>query len=381
MKKKLFIYSLYISVICGIAILSGCSPLYVVRASWEEANILYRREQIADVINNPSTPPEIKAKLNDVLDAREFALKLGLEPKGAYTKYSEVDRDVLVWVLSAAPKDSLTAKTWWFPIVGSIPYKGFFDKEDAQNEHDSLERKHFDSFIRPSSAFSTLGWFDDPVLSTVLKGDQVSIVDTVIHEILHSTIWIGSSAEFNESLANFVGSRGSMEFFKMKGAAYNKQYQIAESRWNDELILTQFFDETFKQLNSFYQRYNLTQNDDWSDFLSKRADIFKKITQEWKTSYAPQLRALNGKIIDSDFNNAMFIGHRTYRTELALFEELYARSGSDLKEFIKSAKELKVIYEKSKDQTPFVTLKNYLISLSEANIKKGKIIEGKISLD
>src|SRR5690606_33281988 len=101
-------------------------------------------------------------------------------------------------------------------IVGSVPYKGFFEKEDAEHAAQKLELAGFETWVRGTDAFSTLGWFDDPVLSTTLSNSIPSIVDTVIHESVHSTVWIKGRVDFNESLANFIGGQGAYQFFKEK---------------------------------------------------------------------------------------------------------------------------------------------------------------------
>lgn len=207
----------------------GCSPLYVIRASWEEAGILMRREKIDDLVQSTDTEDSVRHKLELVKEAREFSLTLDLEPKESFTYYSSVDRDVLVWVLSAAPKTQLESYNWWFPIVGSVPYKGFFEKEDAIAAAKKLSEQGYDIYIRPSQAFSTLGWFNDPILSTMIGANDVPLVDTVIHEILHNTLWIPNHVSFNESLANFVGAHGAVEFFGAKVAENGSSPEAAKA--------------------------------------------------------------------------------------------------------------------------------------------------------
>ncbi|HEU0053694.1 MAG TPA: aminopeptidase, partial [Longimicrobium sp.] len=139
----------------------ACSPGYVLRAAWEEAKILGRRQPITHVIRSPKTDPATRAKLALVLEARGFAKdSLGLDAGESYTLFSRVESDTLALVLSAAYRDRFQARTWWFPIVGSVPYKGYFDEDDAREEMASLEAQGFDTYLRPTSAFSTLGWFN-----------------------------------------------------------------------------------------------------------------------------------------------------------------------------------------------------------------------------
>src|SRR5690606_12700456 len=148
------------------------------------------------------------------LQARDFAdHALDLNVGESYTTYSWVESDTLLLVVTASEKVRFRAHTWWFPIVGHVPYKGFFNFDAARAEAQRLETQGYDVQVRPSSAFSTLGWFNDPVLNTLLRYDDVSLAGTVIHELLHNTIYIPSRISFNESFANFVGERGAIEFF------------------------------------------------------------------------------------------------------------------------------------------------------------------------
>jgi len=132
-----------------------------------------------------------------VLEARAFAVdSLGLEARRSFTRYTDLGRDTLVLVLSAAHRDRLEPYSWWFPIVGRVPYKGYFDLASARKAADGLRARGFDVYLRPSSAFSTLGWFDDPVLSTTLREDSVDLANTVVHELTHNGFYAPGQAVF-----------------------------------------------------------------------------------------------------------------------------------------------------------------------------------------
>jgi predicted aminopeptidase len=216
------------------AVLSACSPAYVLRAGYEEAKILWRREPITRVLQDPNLDAETRAKLELVLAVRDFARDtLALRVGGSYASFARVDADQAVHVVTAAYRDRLVPYTWWFPIVGRIPYKGYFSEEAARAEAAALEQQGLDTAVRPSTAFSTLGWFDDPLLSTLLRYDRVALVETVIHELLHNTAYPAGQAAFNESFATFAGHRGAILFFAMRGdEALRRQ---AESAWQAAL--------------------------------------------------------------------------------------------------------------------------------------------------
>ena len=206
--------------IVAILVLVSLTPTacYLSRGAWEEGKILARRQPIAQLVRDRHTDPVVRRKLALVLAAREYARdSIRLNTKESFTTYSKLDRDTLVLVLSAAYRDKLEPYTWWFPIVGRVPYKGFFDFSDAKSAARSLYDDGFDVALRPSAAFSTLGWFNDPLTSTTLSLDTLDLANTVIHEVTHNTFYAPGKAVFNESFASFVGARGAAQFFRSRG--------------------------------------------------------------------------------------------------------------------------------------------------------------------
>jgi predicted aminopeptidase len=201
-----------------LAIITGCSTLggvgYVVRAGWSEARLLMRRQPIDALLLRNDLEPDLRNRLELTLAVRAFAEgSLGLRVGDSYASFAEVDGDASVYVLSAAPRDRLAAHTWWYPIVGRVPYRGFFAREAALAAGADLARRGFDTDVRPAIAFSTLGWFGDPLLSTVAEAPPVALAETVLHELFHATVYVPGKAAFNESAATFAGHRGAAAFF------------------------------------------------------------------------------------------------------------------------------------------------------------------------
>ena len=216
------------------SIVSGCSPIYVLRAAYEEGKILWRREPIANFIQNAEVPQDTNEKLLLVLAVREYSRDvLKLNVRGSYSSYSYVDRPDLTYIVIAAPKTELRPYTWWFLIIGSVPYKGYFSKQDAEAEIERLKAEGYDTNMRTSAAFSTLGWFDDPLLSHLLKYDRVMLSEIVFHELFHNTLYVKGASAFNESVANFVGHRASIDFFRERSgegsAEHLRATQLAET--------------------------------------------------------------------------------------------------------------------------------------------------------
>ena len=315
-------FFLAIAFVVPLSLACSCSPGYILQAGWEEANILLNREPIEKLIKSPETKPELQQKLALVVEARAFAARAGLTPGESYTEYSEVSRDVLVWVLSGADKTSLTPVTWWFPIVGSVPYKGFFDKKDGLAEARALSEDGFDIYLRPSAAFSTLGWFDDPLLSTLIAFDDVSLVNTVIHEILHNTVWVKDHAPFNETLANIVGMVGAIQFFTEREGNTSVRAQIARDRLHDELMFARLLAELEKKLKTLYESAE-KQGDSQEQILHRREQLFSWAKEKWQADAPFRTTNLYEQSTER-LNNAVVIANKIYLDRPWLFTELLA---------------------------------------------------------
>jgi predicted aminopeptidase len=215
-------------------LLAGCAgPAYLTRAAWSEARILFRREPIAEILEQPGLDPVRADRLRLALAAREFARDtLGLRVGESYSTFVDVDETAPVHVVSAAYRDRLESHLWRYPFVGRLPYRGFFDRADADAAAARLTADGLDVEIRPATAFSTLGWFADPLLSSTAAEPPVALVETIIHELFHATVWRAGDIAFNESAANWMGHRGAIAFFCAGGpGADETRCREARRRW------------------------------------------------------------------------------------------------------------------------------------------------------
>jgi predicted aminopeptidase len=328
------------------------------RAAYEQSKILIARRDIQSVIQDSESSQEERDKLQVVVDARAYAISIGLKPGNSFTQYAKLDKDTLAWVLLAARKDAFSLHTWWFPIVGRVPYKGYFDKEDADEAAKELEQEGYESWVRGTDAFSTLGWFNDPVLSTTLRGVSARIANTVIHESVHSTVWIKNNVSFNESLANFVGSEGAVQFFRHVVESCKSEQQCQDAR--KELATAEadrdyqyefggLIDNLYAALSELYTSSTFTSEQK----IAKRAEVFAAFVDPFREK-SPRLRALQ------TINNAEIMQMKLYLSELMLFKRLYDKVGGSWSVFMDEARAIATQIDDDDTQEAFALLKNKL---------------------
>jgi len=313
-----------------VASCAACSPVYVVKAGIAEVGILRARQPIHRVLNDSTVDADTRAKLAYVVEARRFAAEeLGIDVGNSYTMYTELDRDTLAMVVSAAYKDRLAPKTWWFPIVGNVPYKGHFSLQSALNEQADLEAEGYDTYIRPTAALSTLGWFNDPVLSTSLQTDEVEVVTTVIHELSHQHLFVPGHVGFNESFATFVGRVGAVRFFcSREGSGPDSvKCQRALARWRDFQRFSVYLDSFVEQLETVYGDAALSAEDK----VVQREAVFSSALDRFDRDVAPELEALTfGGFRNVPLNNATLLSRIRYYNKLPAFDAFLVSHRGDL---------------------------------------------------
>ncbi|AEF85125.1 putative aminopeptidase [Treponema primitia ZAS-2] len=317
----------------GSALFSGC---YTLTQGSALLGYLGKAVPMKTLADSPDSADAEFAR--QVMDIRRFALEeLGLRETTNYTKYVAIDRDYLAAVVSASAQDSFTRHEWWFPVVGSVPYKGFFNPEDARKERAKLEKKDLDVWVRGVDAFSTLGWFSDPLYSYMKEYPVHHLADLIIHESLHATIYLKNHSQFNEELAEFVGSEGARLYIEKIYGADSEEYRaITGSDGGREAFLS-FIRELIAELGLLYDS-GISREEK----LQKKEAIILAAKARFNENYDTFFQNDNYRgFSELPINNAYLELYRLYYEEDRYFLDLYERSGRDLPAFITAVKTLK----------------------------------------
>ncbi len=230
-----------LAVLLMLALL-GCQSGYVIRQGWRQWTIRTHEIAISSLDIEKQLPPEKAAKLRWVPRILEFAKReLGLEPGDSYTTYVDTQGKAVTYIVTAAHPFALIPFQWHFPFAGRVPYKGYFDEAEARAEAKRLTQQGHEALVFPVAAYSTLGWFQDPVVSSMLEGTLADLVDVVLHETTHQTLYFPGHSSFNESLATFVAREGTIRFLsehaELCGLSKNYLAEHQKSVEREELLL------------------------------------------------------------------------------------------------------------------------------------------------
>ncbi len=215
MRKRFWISGAALIAIVVAMPLGGC---YYMQAVSGQVDLLRKREPIDEVLTDDTLPEATRQRLDLVLEARRFAVdELLLPDNGSYTTYADLERDYVVWNVFAAPEFSLTPKTWCFPVVGCVAYRGYFSEEAAERQAERLAEQGFDVFVGGVPAYSTLGRFEDPVLNTMMRWAETDLIATLFHELAHQKLFIKNDTAFNESFATALAEEGLRRWLSNRG--------------------------------------------------------------------------------------------------------------------------------------------------------------------
>jgi predicted aminopeptidase len=219
-----------LGLLVSLMVFPGC---YYAHLAEGQLRILRARQPIARVLADTATPPAARESLALVESVRSYAQRIGLRVGGQYRAYAAWPGDRVVTAVVATRAGEIEPAGFWFPVVGTQPYKGFFDLARAEREAAELRARGLDTCLVAVPAYSTLGWFDDPVIAPMLQGGTGPFVAMLLHELVHATVFIASDADFNESVATFVGQEAAVRFFAERGdtaSAAGERERAADER-------------------------------------------------------------------------------------------------------------------------------------------------------
>ena len=314
--------------------LSGCSSIdYFTHLAHGEYSVLSARKPIDQVIADPATAPKLRARLQLAEQARAFASdKLDLPRNGSYTVYADVGRTYVVWNVFATPEFSLKPVTHCFLIAGCVGYRGYFDRPRAEAEAKELDGQGYETYIGGVPAYSTLGWFDDPILNTMMHWDDDALNSTIFHELAHQKLYLKSDTAFNESFATFVQEEGLRQWRLARGLppGDNTVHQREDA-------FTQLVLEARARLETLYASGVPAEQ----MRAAKLAEI-ERLRSDYRSLRDTQWQGYRGydAWMNGPINNAKLLPFGLYHKWVPAFAALYAQQGGDWVKFFAAAKAL-----------------------------------------
>ena len=328
--------------IAAIASLSG--GCYLLQSAEGQLSLMSKREPIAKVIDEPSTLPKLRAQLQSVTAIRNFASReLGLPDNGSYRKYADIGRPYVVWNVVAAPEFSVEPKKWCFPIVGCVGYRGYFVEAKARYFAAGLHTQGYDVVVGGVAAYSTLGHFDDPILSTMVNWDDVELAAIIFHELTHQLLYVRNDASFNEALATTIEEEGVRRWLQQQGRDRDlAEHLLQQKRYLQVIAL---LTETREKLRVVY-----ASGVPLPSMREQKREQFAALRE----SYAALREQWGGHgpfdpWFAQDINNAHLASIATYYACVPGFERELKAVGGDLPAFYRRVRQLAKLDQAQRD--------------------------------
>jgi predicted aminopeptidase len=317
-----------------IAPLSGCGTLYLAQAAGGQYNVLHARRPIDKVVADPRTPPPLRNRLMDVNAARDFAVtELHLPDNRSYRTYADIKRPYVVWNVVATPEFSIEPKHWCFPIAGCVAYRGYFKEKKARAFAADLAAKGFDVTVGGVPAYSTLGKFADPVLSSMMRYGDSELVAIIFHELAHQLLYVKNDTEFNEAFATTVEDAGLERWLQSRGQPDLMREFVEQNTKEHQFI--ELFANGREQLKRLYASGLPPQQ-----MRERKSKVLADLTAQARALQASQGDKYYESWLKEGLNNAQLASVATYYQCVPGFERLLAEQGGDLLSFYAAAREL-----------------------------------------
>ncbi len=329
MNKKLLVVVLSL-------LLAGCASLgYYAQAVGGHLKVMSAARPIKELLQNPATDPALKKKLENAHAAREFASRdLALPDNNSYRTYADLGRPFAVWNVFAAPEFSVEPKKWCMVVVGCVSYRGYYDRDEAERYADELRRSGLDAYVGGVPAYSTLGYFSDPLLNTFLRFGDTEAARTIFHELAHQLLFVEGDTVFNESFAATVEKEGLRRWFARNGMPEQQQAFTAQQQRREQFA--QLVGEYRSKLRALYAAQRPAE-----EMRRAKAEIIADMRQ----AYAAMKNAWGGdarydKWFEQDLNNAKIASLGLYTQLVPAFDAMLENEGRDLPRFYQRVTEL-----------------------------------------
>ena len=315
--------------------LSGCTTFsWYGQAARGQLEIMSKREDIAELIGRPDTDPALAERLGLVLEIRAFAVvELGLPDSRSYTMFADLGREAAVWNVVATPRFDLQPKTWCYPLVGCLAYRGFFRQERAEALARRLGEQGHDAGVFPVSAYSTLGWFADPVLNTMLARNDARLAALIFHELAHEKLFVRGDTQFSEGYAVAVERIGVERWLSARG-----EYEVLERWRRDEALHGQFTERLMATRAELIELFASGRSK--TEMAALKAQTFDGLRAELQALDEATGERRFSRWAERDINNAHLALVATYEASVGGFLRLYAECERDLACFHARATEL-----------------------------------------
>jgi predicted aminopeptidase len=309
--------------------------VYGIRQARGQFHIIRNAKPVEEFLNDPAFPDSLKRRLVLIDDVRKFAIdSLGLKDTKNYKTLYDQKGEEIMWVVTACEPFNLKAKEWTFPVLGSVPYKGFFKKDLALQLREELMKEGWDVSIRNPGGWSTLGLFTDPILSKMLERSEGDLANLIIHEMSHATIFVKDSIDFNENLATFIGDRGAEKFLISKYGIHSREYETYINEDKDYLTFADHMLRAARKLDSLYQR--MSENDPAEEKLRLKKEMIQKIVDSLDTLSLSTDTKPAARYQKNLPNNAYFMNFIRYQAKQDLFgDEWRNQFNGDLRAYIR----------------------------------------------
>ena len=305
-----------------------------------QVSIIWKAKPIEEMLKDKNFPDSLKQKLISIKEIKQYAVdSLGIKESNNYNSvYNQENKSVLLTVTACEPY-SLKEKLWWFPFLGNVPYIGFFNKEEARKEILKLKEKNFDVNVYSPSGWSTLGWFNDPIQSNMLKQPAGSLANLIIHELTHGTIFVKNNVTLNENLANFIGNKGAEQFLIYRYGNNSTQLTTYKQSIADEKCYNKYILKSIERLDSLYHSISTKESEEIKK--QKKVNLITEIVvgvnrlplHKMKSYFNYSLRAFTE-------GNSFFMSFSRYDSQNDNFEkEFNEKYHSNLKLYLKTLKE------------------------------------------